>query len=91
MRKAANLLEELSFLLNKKKCVWAPTQRIEFLGFEVDSNTTHLYLPFKKLEKIKKECRSVRAQGHITVRRLAHLIGLLTSTIPAVLPAPLHY
>ena len=33
----------------------------------------------------------MRAQGHITVRRLAHLIGLLTSTIPAVLPAPLHY
>ena len=24
-------------------------------------------------------------------RRLAHLIGLLTTTIPAVLPAPLHY
>ena len=64
--------------LNRKKCVWTPTQRIEFLGFE-------------KLEKIRKECKSVRAQGHLTVRRLAHLIGLLTSTIPAVLPAPLHY
>ena len=51
----------------------------------------HLYLPSKKLDKIRKECKSVRAQGHITVRRLAHLIGLLTSTIPAVLPAPLHY
>ena len=66
------------------------TQRIEFLGFKVDSNTMHLYLPHKKLE-IRKECKSVRAQGHLTVRRLAHLIGLLTSTIPAVLPAPLHY
>ena len=33
----------------------------------------------------------MRAQGHITVRRLAHLIGLLTSLIPAVLPEPLHY
>ena len=91
LRKAANLLEELGFLLKKKKCVWTPTQRIEFLGFEVDSNTMHLYLPSKKLEKIRKECMSVRAQGHITVRRLGHLISLLTSTIPAVLPAPLHY
>ena len=91
MRKAANLLEDLGFLLNKKKCVWTPTQRKEFLGFEVDSNTMHLYLPPKKVEKIRKECKSVRAQGHLTVRRLAHLIGLLTSTIPAVLPAPLHY
>ena len=66
-------------------------KKIEFLGFEVDSNTMHLYLPPKKVEKIRKECKSVRAQGHLTVRRLAHLIGLLTSTIPAVLPAPLHY
>ena len=91
LRKAANLVEELGFLLKKKKCVWTPTERIEFLGFEVDSNTMLLYLPSKKLEKIRKECKSVRAQGHITVRRLGHLIGLLTSTIPAVLPAPLHY
>ena len=43
LRKAANLLEELGFLLNKKKCVWTLTQRIEFLGLEVDSNTIHLY------------------------------------------------
>ena len=54
MRKAANLLEDLGFLLNKKKCVWTPTQRIEFLGFEVNSNTMHLYLPPKKVEKIRK-------------------------------------
>ena len=47
LRKAANLLEELGFLLNKKKCAWTPTQRIEFLGFKVDSNTMHLYLPPK--------------------------------------------
>ena len=53
-------IEELGFLLNKKKCVWAPTQRIKFLGFEVDSNTMHLYLLPKKLEKIRKECKSVR-------------------------------
>ena len=39
LRKAANLLEELGFSLNQKKCVWTPTQRMEFLGFEVDSNT----------------------------------------------------
>ena len=91
LRKAANLLEELGFLINKKRCVWTPSQRIEFLGFKVDSNIMHLYLPPKKVEKIRKECKSVRAQGHLTVRRLAYLIGLLTSTIPAVLPAPLHY
>ena len=85
LRKAANLLEELGLLLNKNKCVWTPTQRVEFLGFKVDLNIMHLYLPPKKV-KIRKECKNV-TQGHLTVRKVAHLIDLLTSTIPA----PLHY
>ena len=38
------------------KCIWF--QRIESLGFEVGSNTMYLYLPSRKLEKIRKECRS---------------------------------
>ena len=51
----------------------------------------HAPLPSIQEAGEDQECKSVRAQGHITVRSLAHLIGLLTSTIPAVLPAPLHY
>ena len=82
LSKAVNLLEELGFLLNKKY-VWTPTQRIEFLGVEVDLNTMHLYFPPEKLEKIRKEHKSVRVQGYLTVRRLAHLIGLLTFTVPS--------
>ena len=56
----AHLRKELGFLL-KKKCVWTPTQRIEFLGFEMVSKTMHLNLPSKKLEKIRKECKSVQS------------------------------
>lgn len=42
---------------NHKKCVWKPTQTIEFLGFLIDSVTTMIYLPQDKVEKVKKESR----------------------------------
>ena len=43
LRRVANQLEELGYWLNKKKCIWIATERIELLGVEVDSNTMHLY------------------------------------------------
>ena len=44
-----------------------------------------------KVCKIKKECRHMANQTEVTGRSLAHLIGLLTSCVPAVYIAPLHY
>ena len=60
MRKEANLLEELGFLLNKK-CIWTPTQRREFLRFKVDPNTMHLFLP--EDQEGMQECDSSRPPG----------------------------
>ena len=50
-----------------------------------------LSLPPEKIAKLQKECRHASNQGRQTTRQLAHLIGMMTSCIPAVLPAPLHY
>ena len=50
-----------------------------------------LSLPPEKIAKMQKKCRHASNQGHQTARQLAHLIGMMTSCIPAVLPAPLHY
>ena len=50
-----------------------------------------LSLPPEKIAKLQKECRHASNQGRQTARQLAHLIGMMTSCIPAVLPAPLHY
>ena len=68
-----------------------PYQLIEFLGFLVDSRVMKLFLPQEKIDKIKKECQAMLRKAHSSARDLAHLIGLLTATNPACLPAPLHY
>ena len=50
-----------------------------------------LSLPSAKVCKIRKECSHVRNQSLVSARQLAKLIGLLTSCLAAIEPAPLHY
>ena len=71
-----------------KKSVFDPSPVLDFLGFTVDTRRMTLSLP---REKVEKACRHMRNQSWTSPRKLAHLIGLLMSTLPAVLPAPLHY
>ena len=86
-----SLLESLGFILNQKKCVLDPSHSLEFLGFQVDTKSMTLSLPPEKAQKIKKECRHWLQTPGTSPRQLAHLIGLMSSTSPAVLPVPLHY
>ena len=44
-----------------------------------------LKLPGEKLRKIRKKCQA------ISVRELSKFLGLLTSSIQAIFPAPIHY
>ena len=74
-----------------KKSVLAPVQRIQFLGLSVDSVTLCLALPRDKVGSIRRECEGLIANPVATVRQLAHLLGWLSSSIQAVLPAPLYY
>ena len=84
-------LEELGFIINKDKSVMEPGHQIEFLGLTVNSNTMSLSVPQDKIAKVQKECRHMLDRGAASARELSHLIGLLSSLIRAVLPAPLHY
>ena len=84
-------LEELGFIINKDKSVMEPGHQIEFLGLTVNSNTMSLSVPQDKIAKVQKECRHMLNRGVASARELSHLIGLLSSLIWAVLPAPLHY
>ena len=88
---ASEVLTRLGFVLNLKKCETEPTQLIEFLGFTVNSESMTLSLPDSKVSKIRKECHYLLNQAEVSARQLAKLIGLLTSTLPAIEQAPLHY
>ena len=50
-----------------------------------------LTLPEEKVQKILKGCQSTLHKDMVSVRDLLRLIGMMSATTLAVLPAPLHY
>jgi hypothetical protein len=85
------LVQCLGFMINWAKSVLIPTQEIMFLGFSVNSIRMMLALPEEKIKTIQAQCQEMLSAGETTVRTLAQLVGKLTASVLAVLPAPLHY
>ena len=84
-------LQLLGFVINQEKSVLSPSHTIQFLGFMVDSALMMISLPQKKVEDIAKACQAALLQGTLSVRDLSRLIGQMSATMRAVLPAPLCY
>jgi len=83
------LLQKLGFIINWKKSNLIPSQIIEFLGFQINSEEMMLYLPQQKVDQIKKECEQILNLRSITVRQIARLTGRLSSSMQAIFPASL--
>jgi len=84
------LLQSLGFIISDKS-VFEPTQRLEHLGFILDSVNMTVSLSERKRIKIKSLCNDILKQSHITVRLLAQLIGTLVAIFPAVEYGQLFY
>ena len=68
-----------------------PTQKLEFLGFMVDTKTMKIALPPHKIDAIQKEASQLLSAGSIQIRTLAHFIVTLVATKPVVPLGPLHF
>lgn len=86
-----NTLENLGYVINQKKSVLVPTQRIVFFGFVLDSVLFKVFLTEEKLQKILLYANTLCKQGRVVVRQLASFIGLIINAFFAILEAPLHY
>jgi len=85
------VLQMLGFVINIKKSVLEPLQKIDFLGVEIDSVDMTTSLPQEKVELIRKHCQDIMGKENVSIRELTSLVGRLSSTAIAVLPAPLQY
>ena len=61
-----------------------------FLGFLVNSINPTLSLPRDKIRKIQLNCQDLLETPITTVRKLSKFLCLLSSSMHAVFPAPLH-
>ena len=73
----------------------SPTHALKqstFLVVLVNSKEMKFYLPQEKVTTIINKATTILNSPHqVSARYLARMIGLLSATIPVVLPAPLHY
>ena len=84
------LLQNLDFLLNLEKSVLQPLQSIEFSGIVVDSRYMTRTLPQEKVNATIDQCQLFLLRDQVTVWEIPQLIGKLSYSGVAVLPAPLH-
>jgi hypothetical protein len=85
------LFEHLGFIIHETKSVFIPSQRVTFLGFEIDSVRMFVTLPKCKMDMIKNECLKLLEKPICTIRTVASIIDLFISTFPAVEFGSLHY
>jgi len=68
------LLQSLGFLINIKKSQLNPTQKIQFLGVNIDSIKMEVSLPQEKLEKIHSQCQDILERKSLSLRELASIV-----------------
>lgn len=85
-------LKNLGFNVNVEKYVLIPSTKICYLGHIIDSVEFKVYLPDEKIEKIIMKCESIlNIRKRNSIREIAKLIGLFTSSLYAIKLEALHF
>ena len=85
------LFDLLGFVIHPDKSVFIRTQVMTFLGFVLDSRNMTVCLTQEKQHKLRSACQKVIQMPGPTVRTVAQLLGLMTSSFPGVMYGPLYY
>ena len=88
---ALRLFDGLGLTVSVKKSVLRPVQRIEFLGFILDSLRMCVELTQVKKDKIRRLATQLLKRSRIQVRDLAEFIGNVVAAEPGVAYAPLYF
>ena len=86
-----HLLKSLGFTINVKKSVLVPTQKLEFLGFILDSVRMTLTLTDRRKLNIVDICLKLLQDKRHKIRFVAKVIGMFVAALPAVTYGALHY
>ena len=78
-------------MINKEKSAPVPSTSLEFLGMMLNTSKMTMSLSQAKVKKVRDLCHNMLASSQVSIRELSQLIGMLNSTVAAILPAPLHY
>ncbi|XP_068240109.1 uncharacterized protein [Palaemon carinicauda] len=78
-----NDLLSSGFIPNATKCIWSPTQVLEFLGVMLDSGNSSIFIPGRRLLKcingISEILNSIKVHRYVHVKKVASCIGQIIS------------
>lgn len=86
-----SLLSSLGFTINPDKCVLQPSQKIEYLGFIINTVDMTVTLTPEKIRALIDYCKWALDVDSMSIRCLAKLLGKITSSFNGVQYGPLHF
>jgi ribonuclease HI len=91
LRVTQEVLMDAGFLINLKKSYLTPTQKLKFLGLELDTNLATAVLPENRALDLARCCQTfMRVGQYQSVKTFLRLLGLMAATWLAVPHARLH-
>ena len=75
---ATTLLKSLGFAIHEGKSLFAPSQRVAFLGFILDSNTMTASMKSDKAVKVKTVIGQLLRKERPQIREVASVVGLMS-------------
>ena len=84
-------LRECGFSLNDEKCVWQPTDYLEWLGLYINLETFEFVAPSRKVDKLIVHLNKALNSLYSTPRLLAQLVGFIVSLKLAIGPKAIFF
>ena len=75
-----SLLDKVGFVIHPEKSVLLSRQIITFLGFVLNSILMQVSLTPERAQKLKDACENLLATASPSIRDVAHVLGLMTSS-----------
>ena len=78
-RVVRSTLELAGFVSNCEKSVWQPTQRLQWLGFIINTSLGQIDTPPEKISRLLGILSKVLHASHVSARQLASVVGRIIS------------
>ena len=77
-------LDDAGMMVNEKKSILQPTQKIQHLGFQINFQDGRLQLPKEKISAIRKDLGKLVKKPFVTCRKMAAILGAVRSFLMAL-------
>ena len=84
VKSTGKILDKLGYTIHPKKSVFEPSQKIQFLGFILDSTQMNVSITEEKKISVTAKIRSLLKSKTVTIRQFSEVLGCLTALNPGV-------